>query len=248
MVCRGNEAEGKAEHVPEGMSAEEVGKEIAHHAAEHGGGGEEHDRHDRILSIAEAVLLSIVALIAAWSGYAAAKWSSESRVKLAAASTLRSEANRADIESIDLRNFDASTFNAWFSAFTVKNREAMALAERRFRPQFKVAFDAWLRTHPETNPKAPKGPTYMPQYKQPGLAKSRSLDDEATLAFADGSTAATRSDDYVRTTVFLASVLFLVGISTQFRIRRVRYALIAVGASLLILALVQLTQLPGPPS
>jgi len=28
----------------------------------------------------------------------------------------------------------------------------------------------------------------------------------------------------------------------------VRYALIAVGASLLILALVQLTQLPGPPS
>jgi hypothetical protein len=75
---RGNEAEGKAEHVPEGMSAEEVGKEIAHHAAEHGR-GEEHDGRDRILSIAEAVLLSIVALIAAWSGYAA-KWSSESRV------------------------------------------------------------------------------------------------------------------------------------------------------------------------
>jgi len=247
MVCRGNEAEGKAEHVPEGMSAEEVGKEIAHHAAEHGR-GDEHDSHDRILSIAEAVLLSIVALIAAWSGYAAAKWSSESRVKLAAASTLRSEANRADIESIDLRNFDASTFNAWFSAFTVKNREAMALAERRFRPQFKVAFDAWLRTHPETNPKAPKGPTYMPQYKQPGLAKAKHLDDEATLAFADGSTAATRSDDYVRTTVFLASVLFLVGISTQFRIRRVRYALIAVGTALLVLALVELTQLPGPPS
>ena len=83
MVCRGKEAEGKAEHMPEGMSAEEVGKEIAHRAAEHGGGGGgEHDRHDRILSIAEAVLLSIVALIAAWSGYAAAKWSSESRVKL----------------------------------------------------------------------------------------------------------------------------------------------------------------------
>ena len=115
MVCRGKEAEGKAEHMPEGMSAGEVGKEIAHHAAEHGR-GEEHDSPDRILSIAEAVLLSIVALIAAWSGYAAAKWSSESRVKLAEASTLRSQANRANINSIDLRNFDASTFNAWFSA------------------------------------------------------------------------------------------------------------------------------------
>jgi hypothetical protein len=232
--------------VPEGMSAEEVGKEIAHHAKH--SGGEEHDRHDRIISITEAVLLSIVAVMAAWSGYAAAKWSTESRVQLAEASTLRSQANRADINAIDLRNFDASTFNAWFSAYTVKSRQAMAIAERRFRPQFKVAFDAWRRTHPETNPNAPKGPTYMPQYKQPGLAKARRLDDKATAAFADGSTAGTRSDDYVRTTVFLASVLFLVGISTQFRIRRVRYALVAVGAALLILSLVQLTQLPGPPS
>jgi hypothetical protein len=232
--------------VPEGMSPEEVGKEIAHHA-KHSGGGEERNRHDRILSISEAVLLSVVAVIAAWSGYAAAKWSTESRVKLAEASTLRSEANRANIDAIDLRNFDASTFNAWFSAFTVHNKQAMALAERRFRPQFKVAFDAWRATHPETNPNAPKGPTYMPQYKQAGLAKAKRLDEEATAAFADGSTAGTRSDDYVRTTVFLASVLFLVGISTQFRIRGVRYALIAVGAAMLVLSLVQLTQLPGPP-
>jgi hypothetical protein len=232
--------------MPEGMSADEVGKEIAHHAKH--SGEEERDRHDRILSIAEAVLLSIVALMAAWSGYAAAKWSTESRVKLAEASTLRSEANRADINAIDLRNFDASTFNAWFSAFTVKNREAMALAERRFRPQFKVAFDAWRATHPESNPNAPKGPTYMSQYKQPGLKKARDLNEQATTAFADGSTAGTRSDDYVRTTVFLASVLFLVGISTQFRIRGVRYALVGVGAVLLVVSLVQLTQLPGPPS
>ena len=232
--------------MPEGMSAEEVGKEIAHHAKH--SDREERTRHDRVLSIAEAVLLSIVALMAAWSGYAAAKWSTESRVKLAEASTLRSEANRADINAIDLRNFDASTFNAWFSAFTVKNRQAMAVAERRFRPQFKVAFDAWRGTHPENNPNAPKGPTYMPQYKEPGLAKAKRLDDQASAAFEDGSTAGTRSDDYVRTTVFLASVLFLVGISTQFRIRGVRYALVGVGAALLVLSLVQLTQLPGPPS
>jgi hypothetical protein len=228
------------------MSADEVGEEIAHHAGH--SGREERDRHDRILSIAEAVLLSIVALLAAWSGYAAAKWSTESRVKLAEASTLRSEANRANLNAVDLRNFDSSTFEAWFSAFTVQNNQAMRIAERRFRPQFKVAFDAWRRTHPETNPNAPKGPTYMPQYKQPGLAKARRLDTQATTAFDDGSTAGTRSDDYVRTTVFLASVLFLVGISTQFRIRSVRYALVGLGAVLLIISLVELTQLPGPPS
>lgn len=232
--------------MPEGMSAEEVGKEIADHAQH--AGGEGRDRHDRILSIAEAVLLSIVALMAAWSGYAAAKWSTESRVQLAEASTLRSEANRADIDAIDLRNFDSSTFEAWFAAYTVHNKNAMAIAEHRFRPQLEVAFDAWRKTHPETNPNAPQGPTYMPQYKEPGLAKARRLNDKATAAFEDGGTAGTRSDDYVRTTVFLASVLFLVGISTQFRIRGVRYGLVGVGAVLLIVSLVQLTQLPAPPA
>ena len=231
--------------MPEGISPEEVGREIAHHA-EHSE-REERDRHARVLSIAEAVLLSIVALMAAWSGYAAAKWSTESRVKLAEASTLRSEGSRADINAINLRNFDASTFNAWFSAFTAQNKEAMTVAERRFRPRFKLAFDAWRKTHPETNPNAPKGPTYMPQYRQPGFAKASRLNHEATTAFDDGSTAGTRSDDYVRTTVFLASVLFLVGISTQFRMRGVRYALVGLGAVLLIVSLVQLTQLPGPP-
>jgi hypothetical protein len=62
--------------VPEGLSASEVGKEITEHR-EHT--SDEHARadrggHHRLLSIVEAVLLSIVALMAAWSGYSAAKW------------------------------------------------------------------------------------------------------------------------------------------------------------------------------
>ncbi|MGH2976437.1 MAG: hypothetical protein ACRDLL_16475, partial [Solirubrobacterales bacterium] len=56
------------------------------------------------------------------------------------------------------------------------------------------------------------------------------------------------SDKYIRATVFLASVLFLVGISTQFPIRRVRYGLVGLGAVLLVFSVVQLTQLPGPPT
>jgi hypothetical protein len=231
----------------EGLSPQEVGKGISEHK-EHAGHGEERARRDRNVSIVEAVLLSIVALLAAWSGYAAAKWSTESRVGLASASTERSKANRANLNAIQLRNFDSSTFEAWFAAYTAKNPQAMALAERRFRPGFKVAFDAWRATNPETNPNAPRGPTYMPQYKQPGLARSVALDKEADASFADGEEAGQRSDDYVRATVFLASVLFLVGISTQFPVRRVRYALVGLGALLLIFSVVQLTQLPGPPT
>ena len=37
-------------------------------------------------------------------------------------------------------------------------------------PSFRVAFDAWRATNPETNPNAPRGPTFMPQYHQPGAS------------------------------------------------------------------------------
>jgi hypothetical protein len=54
--------------VAEGLSATAVGKEISEHAeARHRTAGL--SRHDRLVSIAEAVLLSIVTIVAAWSGY-----------------------------------------------------------------------------------------------------------------------------------------------------------------------------------
>jgi hypothetical protein len=227
----------------EGLSPTEVGREIAQHASLMG-----HERRDQILSIIEAVLLSLVALLAAWSGYAAAKWSTESRVDLAASSTARSKANRANLAASELRNFDSSTFNAWFAAYTAGNEQAMRIAERRFRPQFRVAFDAWRATKPETNPRAPKGPTYMPQYRQPGLAAATALDEHADDKFEEGSSAGKTADDYVRATVFLAVVLFLVGISAHFPLRAARYGLIGLGIVLLVAAVVQLAQLPGPPA
>ena len=231
--------------MPEGLSPTEVGKEISEHAR-HAAHRDARAGRDRLISISEAVLLSIVTLLAGWSGYAAAKWNTESRLDLSKASTKRTEANRAYQEALTLRNFDSSTFEAWFAAYAIGNDQAIRLAIHRFRPEFRVAFDAWRATKPATNPNAPPGPTYMPQYRQPGLAKARALDAQADALFTAGESAGSSSDKYVRTTVFLASVLFLVGISTHFPLRGVRYALIILGAVVLIVSLVQLAQIPRP--
>ena len=88
----------------------------------------------------------------------------------------------------------------------------------------------------------------MPQYKRPGEAKARSLDAQAKAAFLDGEKDGSTADKYIRLTVVLASILFLVGISTHFPYRSIRYGLIGLGIALLVLSLVQLSQLPLPPS
>jgi hypothetical protein len=238
--------------VPEGLSPGEVSKEIAEHrkhAAEHGPAEPaRHDWHDRWLSIVEALLLSLVAVLAAYSGYAAAKWGTKSSVTLASASAARTKANRADTEAIVIRTLDSASFNAWFTAFTAKNASAERLAEKRLRPGYRPAFHAWLATDPEHNPHAPPGPSYMPQYVIPQDATARAHDAQADAAFASGTEAAETADKYIRATVFLATVLFLVGISGHFRIRVARIGLIAAGGVLLAYSVMQLLGLPGPPA
>ena len=228
------------------LNATEVGQEITehrHHAEEHGGG----TKHDRRITVVEAVLLSLVTMLAAWSGYASAKWGTEAQLSLARASTARTESSKVNLEASEQRNFDSSTFDAWFTAYTAGNQGAMVIAERRFRPEFDVAFKAWIATSPETNADAPPGPTYMPEYEQPGVQEAKDLDEKADELYAEGATAGKNADNYVRTTVLLASVLFLVGISGHFRVRAARFGLVGLGGVIMLFAVVLLLSTPTPP-
>jgi hypothetical protein len=232
--------------MPEGLSPIEAGKKLHEHTSEPH--QPDATRHPRAVQIGEALLLSLVTIAAAWSGYAAAKWGTESRIELAHSATLRNLATRADLAALSTRNFDSSTFTAWFTAYTLNDPQKQAVAERRFRPEFKVAFDAWMATDPFHNPRAAPGPTYMPQYKLADQAKADALDREAEAAAAAGNHAAVVGDKYVRITVFLAAVLFLVGIGSTFKLPTVRYVLIVVGAMLLVLATVLILLQPGLPA
>ena len=146
-------------------------------------------------------------------------------VLLAAASAARTQSSAAQIEGLEQRNFDSSTFDAWFTAYTLGDPAAMELAARRFRPEFRVAFDAWQATDPANNAQAPPGPTFMDEYEQPFIEKAAALDERATAKFEAGEEAGQNADKYVQTTVYLATVLFLVGISGHFRVRKARIGL-----------------------
>src|SRR5271166_1222552 len=246
--------------MPEGLSPGEVGKEISEHRAhalekaekaekaEQEGRPAEAKGRDRVMTIIEAVLLAVVAVLAAWSGFASAKWGTQSSLDLAKASAARTVANREAYQAADLKNFDALTFNAWFTAYVAGNKNAERVATLRFRPEFLVAFNAWLATDPFTNVNAPKGPTYMPQYAQPELAQANMLDARADNYYSLGETAGNNADGYVRTTIYLATVLFLVGISGHFRVRAARQGLIGIGGLILTFSVVLIILAPKPPA
>ena len=84
--------------MPEGLSAVEAGKGLSEHAE-----NDEEEREsnrNRTISIFEAALLAIVAVLAAWSGYAAAKFSTDSSLLLATSNADRSQANAANLDAL----------------------------------------------------------------------------------------------------------------------------------------------------
>ncbi len=233
--------------MPEGLSAAEVGKEIAEHRKHGDEAKESKERRDRLITIVEAIVLSLVAVVAAYSGFAAAKWSTESSVSLARASALRTKASKADLEGLVTRVQDSVSFNAWFTAFVAGNAKAQQIAIHRLRPGYRPAFHAWLATDPAHNPQAPPGPAYMPQYVIPQETLAAAQDHAADVEFAHGEYAGGTSDKYIRDTVFLATVLFLVGISSHFSLRQARYGLVAIALALFVFSVTQLAGLPAPP-
>lgn len=234
--------------MPEGYSSGEVEKAIAddQKSSSEAKDGAHDKEHDWVISVLEAILLSVVAVLAAWSGFSSAKWGTESSLSLARAATARTEANRVYLNGLETVNFDASTFNAWFTAYLLGHKAGMITAERRFRGPFLVAFNAWIATHPFTNPNAPKGPTYMPEYVRPDLAQGSALDAKADRLYTVGAEAGDNSDNYIRITVYLATVLFLVGLGSRFKVRAARIGMISVGGAILAFSVVLLILAPKP--
>jgi hypothetical protein len=87
----------------------------------------------------------------------------------------------------------------------------------------------------------------MPQYVIPQQRQADVLSARSNAYFSAGQSAAGTADKYVRLTVLLAAVLFLVGIGSRFPLRGARYGLTALAGVLLVVSVVQLLGLPGPP-
>jgi hypothetical protein len=214
---------------------EDMNRGIAHKPAK-SEAGPERSLREQLIEIAEAVVLALVSVATAWSGYQAAKWSGRQAFLYGTSARLRVEAGVAATEGGQQRLLDVVTFNTWVEATEAKNERLAALYVRRFSPEYRVAFDAWLKTEPFTNRDAPAGPVRMPDYRNALLERSEQLNQEAT-AFTEGTEARETSEQYVRASVLLAVVLFLIALAQRFKVRNVRAGLFVVAAALMIFTL-----------
>jgi hypothetical protein len=219
--------------MPEATSNVEFAQKIHEH-------GEHHalrtDRRAQWIEMVEALVLAIVAVATAWSGYQASKWDalSAQHYNLASRTTVLSQ-EAATLAGQD-RLYDITTFDAWAAARVAGQDKLAAFYERRFRPEYAAAFSAWLKLDPFNNPVAPAGPIFMAEYKNASSQESARLAEKAKVYFENGVSMRETGDQYVKITVFLATVLLLTALSQRFQIFGPRVAVVAVAFVLLVMS------------
>ena len=226
--------------MPEGLNVE-----VAHKLTEK---EEEADRRkhrwEQVVEVIEVLVLSLAAIATAWGGFQASQWDERRGLLYGQATTQRFAASAASTLGGQQLAADSAMFSGWLEARASRNTDLEAVFARRFTPDYRRAFDEWLKTDPLNNPSAPPGPGYMPSYKNSNLQNSEQLNANAAQLFTEGTEAGEKAGKYVRLTVLFALVLFLIAAGQRFRQRPVRISANVLAVCLLVYALVELVILP----
>jgi hypothetical protein len=232
------------------MTEANANAEIAKHLSEHGAHGaqDESTKNSRwqseTIEILEAIVLAMVAVVTAWSGFQSARWDGVSAREYATSFRLRSDGSKQQLTANQYHLYNTNVLNMWTQAMATGNKELAEFELRRFTPEFRVAFDAWLKTNPLTDPSAPPGPSLMREYRDPRSEQATATDELASKAFEAGVESRERAEHYVRLTVLLSVVLFLIALGQRFKFRGVRTAVLGVAGVILLYSVVLLLKYP----
>jgi len=218
--------------------------EVAHEL----GHGRAHEppqsRLHALLEVVEAIVLALVAITTAWSGYQSALWDGHQSLLYGQSSKLRVQAEGMEVQSNQERMYDAATVVEWLKAEANGQTRLADIFERRLLPEFRPAFEAWKKTDPVHNPNAPAGPAQMPEYHNTKAEQAARMNQQASEIFEQGTQAREWAEKYVRITVLLATVLLLTAISQRFRSHRIRVCLIVMSFLLLCIPIWSIVTLP----
>ncbi len=199
--------------------------------------------HSR-LELLATILLAVAAVLTAWSSYQSSRWSGVQAIDFSKANASRIESSKASTMAGQQVEVDVVTFTAWADAYAGGDELLSDFYFKRFRPEFKPAIDAWLKTRPLKNPKAPPTPFAMPQYKSAASAESDALVKEAGAYSDDATRSNQRSDNYVLAVVLFAAALFFAGISTKLSRPQQRMWILGLGYLLFLGSLVWVLTFP----
>ncbi|HWL49906.1 MAG TPA: hypothetical protein VNT92_08510, partial [Acidimicrobiia bacterium] len=197
-------------------------------------------RNFELLSV---VVMSLTAILTAWSGFQSAQWSAVQAGSYGDAANDQTESVRASNEARQATAIDLAVFLAWLDAQTSDDLATADFIYGGFPERLRVATDAWLAEDPFENPEAPASPFIMEEYVVPPADVAEELAQTAEEHTIAAQQATERANDYVLTTVLFATVLFFASISSKLTDSGNQWVMLSIAAIGLIAGVVVLVVL-----
>jgi hypothetical protein len=201
-------------------------------------------KNHELLSV---VVMSMTAILTAWSGFQSARWSAEQANNYGSAADAQTESVRTSNEARQATSIDLAVFIAWLEATTDGEEDTAQSIYDGMPERLRVATDAWLAEDPFENPDAPTSPFVMESYVVPAAEVSEELAQTAEQHTIAAREATELASDYVLTTVLFATVLFFASISSKLNGDANKWVMLSLSAIGLIVGVVVLLSLPRAP-
>lgn len=196
------------------------------------------------LELAATLLLAMAAVATAWAAYQSARWHGEQARGQSASIAARVESTRTANVANRQAQIDVALFTQWVDAYARDESELADFYRKRFRAEFRPAFEAWVATRPRMNPAAPLSPFAMPQYKLAATAQADRLEAQAATSSQDVGRFIQRADNYSLAVVLFAASLFFAGMSTRLRSPTPRTVIVGLGYALFLGGLIWIATFP----
>ncbi|KAB7745702.1 hypothetical protein GA707_07310 [Nostocoides sp. F2B08] len=190
------------------------------------------------------ILLSVTAIVTAWTGFQSSKWGGAMSISFSQASTARIEAARLEGAANRKAAVQVSLFTQWLQAYQAQDETLTTFLQDRFPEPLATTFPLWLEERPLLDPDAPATPFEMPTYVIPESVAAAEADDRADAKFAEALENNQRSDNYTVLTVAFATVLFFGALSGRMHSRGAQSAFLVLGWAVFVVAAVLLVTYP----
>jgi hypothetical protein len=181
------------------------------------------------LELVAALLLALAAISTAWATYQSSVWRGKQAKAQSASIATRVESTREASVANRQVQVDVALFIQWVNAFARGEGELTTFYRNRFRDEFVPAFEAWVATRPRENPKAPRSPFELPEYRLAANEEAEALEQQAADLGLVVARDVERADSYMLAVVLFAIALFFAALSTRLTSRDLQLALVAMG-------------------
>jgi hypothetical protein len=194
-----------------------------------------------LFDLVAVVVMSITAILTAWTGFQSAKWSGVQAAAYSQAGAARTESVLiSDLTSLQLTT-DLQVATAWLDAVAAGDTELAAAHRSLFSPTLETATKAW---EADTSADRPPTPLGMDEYDNSGIETAQKQLTQADASGKEATDANQTSDNYVLITVLSAMVLFFAALSTKLRPLKVQVAMLVLAIVGLVVAVAVVLTFP----